>query len=198
MDAVGIEQAHLVGHSLGGGIALHTNFQYPERVGRLALLASGGLGRELRMLLRVTTLPGSSVALAGLLDARLDRLWERLGWVRAHEATYLEKKEMRALLAQPEHRWAFLSMLRGVSNITGQTVSAVEHFALFTQPVLLIWGDADRTIPLIHGQRAARALKRAHLEVLPGCGHYPHLEQPQKVAALLENFLLSPDWPPAT
>jgi pimeloyl-ACP methyl ester carboxylesterase len=197
LDAVGIERAHLVGHSLGGGIAMHMSIQYPERVGRMALLSSGGLGRELRLLLRLTTLPGSSLVLAGLLTSRWDGLWERLGWVRPHETIYHEKRQMRALLARPDHRWAFLRTLRSVSNITGQTVSAVQHLYLFTQPMLLIWGARDRTIPVLHGQRAVRQLKRAHLEVLPECGHYPHLEQPAAVARLLEQFLQAPEWPPA-
>ncbi len=197
LDAVAIERAHLVGHSLGGGVALHLCIQYPERVARVALLSSGGLGRELRPLLRATTLPGSSLVLAGMLTSRWDRLWERLGWVRANDALYPEKRRMRALLARPDHRWAFLRMLRGVSNITGQTASAVQHLSLFAQPMLLIWGARDRTIPVLHGQRAVRQLKRAHLEVLPDCGHYPHLEQPAAVARLLEQFLLAPEWPPA-
>jgi pimeloyl-ACP methyl ester carboxylesterase len=196
LDAVGIERAHLVGHSLGGGIALHTGFQYPERVGRMALLSSGGLGRELRPLLRMATLPGSSMLMAGLLASRWEGLWKRLGWVRPHEVTYREKSQMRALLARPEHRWAFLRMLRGVSNITGQTASAVQHLGLFAQPILLIWGARDRTIPLIHAQRAVRQLKRAHLEILPECTHYPHMEQPAVVARLLAQFLQAPEWPP--
>ncbi len=198
LDAVGIERAHLVGHSLGGGIAMHLGIQYPERVGRMALVSSGGLGRELRPLLRAATLPGSSLVLSSLLTSRWDRLWERLGWVQPDEALYPEKKRMRALLAQPDHRWAFLRMLRGVSNITGQTASAVQHLGLFTQPMLLLWGGRDRTIPVAHAQRAVRQLKRAHLEILPECGHYPHLEQPAAVARLLEQFLQAPEWPPAT
>jgi pimeloyl-ACP methyl ester carboxylesterase len=198
LDAVSIERAHLVGHSLGGGIALHMSIQYPERVQRVALLSSGGLGRELRPLLRVATLPGSSLVLSSLLASRWDGLWERLGWVRPHETLYPEKKRMRALLAHPDHRWAFLRMLRSVSNITGQTASAVQHLSLFAQPMLLIWGGRDRTIPLLHAQRAVRQLKRAHLEILPECGHYPHLEQPAAVARLLEQFLQAEEWPPAT
>ncbi|MBX7112617.1 MAG: alpha/beta fold hydrolase, partial [Dehalococcoidia bacterium] len=62
--ALGIERATVVGHSLGGGIAMQLAYQFPERVERLALVASGGLGRSVHPMLRAATLPGSEVFLA--------------------------------------------------------------------------------------------------------------------------------------
>ncbi len=199
MDAVGIEQAHLVGHSLGGGIAMHTLLQYPERVGRLALLATGGLGRELRLLLRITTLPGASWALALLTRPAWDRLIKRLGYREPTIPLKRETRQMWLKLAHPDHRWVFMRMLRGVSNITGQTVTALDRIDLvreLKEPILLIWGDRDRTIPLMHAQRAAQLIPNCQLEVLPGCGHYPAIECPEAVARLVERFLLAPESAP--
>jgi pimeloyl-ACP methyl ester carboxylesterase len=70
LDAVGVERADIVGHSLGAGLALHLFFQYPERVKRLALLAAGGMGRDLPLSLRLCTLTGSSAVIGALLASR--------------------------------------------------------------------------------------------------------------------------------
>ncbi|HET8674028.1 MAG TPA: alpha/beta fold hydrolase, partial [Thermoleophilaceae bacterium] len=63
MIALGHDKATVVGHSLGGGIALQFAYQFPERTERLALVSSGGLGREVHLLLRAATLPGAEFVL---------------------------------------------------------------------------------------------------------------------------------------
>src|SRR6185312_11669480 len=62
--ALGYERATVIGHSLGGGIAMQFAYQFPERVERLVLISSGGLGREVHPILRASTLPGSEIVLA--------------------------------------------------------------------------------------------------------------------------------------
>ncbi len=193
MDALGIGRAHLVGHSLGGGVALHAAFQYPERVGRLALMATGGFGRDLRPLLRLATLPGAALALAGLTSPAWIGLMERVRFSKLTAPLAREHLRMWARLNQADTRWVFLRMLRGVCDVTGQTVSALEHLPLLKQPVLLIWGDRDKTIPAAHARRAAALIQDCQLEILPGCKHYPPLERPEVVAPLLEQFLLAPE-----
>jgi pimeloyl-ACP methyl ester carboxylesterase len=192
MDAVGLQQAHFIGHSLGGGVAMHTRLQYPDRVGRLGLIAPGGMGRELRWLLRLPTLPGAEL----VMNVATRPLWDRIiKWLGYVEPTALHKRETRQGwldLSHADRRWAFLRMLRGVSNITGQTVSALDRLHLMQQPALLIWGARDRTLPVIQAQRAARLIPNCQLEILPDCGHYPALERPEQVATLLERFLLAP------
>lgn len=191
MDAVGIKQAHLVGHSLGGGVAMHTVWQYPERVNRLALVATGGLGREVHPLLRLASLPGASLVLAGIASPAWMHMLKRF---RFGTATPLarEKLEMWARLSQVESRRAFLRMLRSVCDVRGQRVSALDRLPEVHKPVLLIWGDHDTTVPIAHARRAALLIQDCQLEMLPGCDHYPSLEQPEAVAPLLERFLLAP------
>jgi pimeloyl-ACP methyl ester carboxylesterase len=63
LDKLGIARVTLVGHSLGGGIAMVFSYLFPERVDRLVLVASGGLGREVSPLLRSATLPGAEYVL---------------------------------------------------------------------------------------------------------------------------------------
>ncbi len=190
MDAVGIERAHLVGHSHGGGISMHILHQYPERVNRLALLATGGLGREVRPLLRVATLPGASLVLSGITSPIWLRLLGRLRFARLTELLEREQTRVWTRLANADNRWAFMRMLRSVCDITGQTVSAVERLPYMENPVLLVWGDCDKTIPVSHARNAAKLLPHCQLEVLPGCKHYPAIERPAMVAPLLERFFL--------
>jgi pimeloyl-ACP methyl ester carboxylesterase len=193
MDAVGIRRGHLVGHSLGGGIAMQTAWQYPERIQRLALVAPGGLGHDLRFLLRLATLPGASWGLAGAAWPLWTRLVLHTPFGKRVSPVARENMRMWTRLGQADSRWAFMRMLRGVSNINGQTVSALDGLALMQQPVLLLWGERDRTIPVVHARRAAPLIPHCQLEILPGCTHYPPLEQPDVVAALLERFLLAPE-----
>src|SRR4051812_37624620 len=76
LSAIGIRSATIVGHSLGGGVAMQFFWQFPERVDRLVLISSGGLGHEVSPLLRTVSLPGASKALAVLAHRRaLDALW---------------------------------------------------------------------------------------------------------------------------
>lgn len=113
LDAVGIERADIVGHSLGAGLALHLFFQYPERVKRLALLAAGGMGRDLPLSLRLCTLAGSSAVIGALLASRhsshpvartgrmiLRRLWPATAVADQHRAGF-ESSDGLATAGEP-------------------------------------------------------------------------------------------------
>src|SRR5688500_7047588 len=69
LDHLGIERVTLVGHSLGGGIAMQFYYLFPERVDRLVLVASGGLGREVNLVLRAATLPLAEQVLGVIASA---------------------------------------------------------------------------------------------------------------------------------
>ncbi len=76
----------------------------------------------------------------------------------------------------------------------GQAVSALNRLHLTAQvPTLLIWGDDDRIIPVAHGRAAHEALPGSRLEVLPGVGHFPHVEAPWEVTQILRDFMASTD-----
>ncbi len=193
MDALGIQRAHLVGHSLGGGIAMHIAWQYPERVNRLALVSTGGLGRDVRFALRMASLPGSSLVLASFTSPVWLWALKRLRAGRTVAPSLREKVQMWFRLGQADSRRAFLRILRSVCSIRGQRISALDRLYQMKHPVLLIWGERDRTIPVRHAHRAAPLLPNCQLEVLSGCKHYPPLERPEVVAALLERFLRAPE-----
>lgn len=195
LAVLGIERASIVGHSLGGGVAMQFFYQFPQRTERLVLVSSGGLGREVSPLLRSATLPGVSAALTlaahPRLLAGLRRGGDRLHEGGSRKGVYLQAIA-RALrpLAEPGARTAFLHTLRAVIDIRGQRVSATDRLYLLDgMPTLIVWGERDQTIPLAHGLAAHRAAPGSRFQTLPGAAHFPHLEDPDGLAAALGEFL---------
>ena len=198
--ALGHERATLVGHSLGGGIAMQFSYQFPEMVERLALVSSGGLGPEVSPILRAAALPGADLfiaATAGVGQKVGGAIGRGLAAVGMKPAADLaEVARGYASLAEPRRRKAFLATLRSVVGTDGQRVSAADRLYLAEEvPVLIVWGARDPIIPVGHGEDAHRALPGSRLEVFENAGHMPQLEQPGHFIAVLESFLA--DNPPA-
>ncbi len=202
LDALDVPSATVVGHSLGGGIAMQLAYLFPERVDRLVLVSSGGLGRELTPLLRAATLPGSELVLPvlasgwlhGVGDSAL-RLWRRVG-LPAVSPSSTQAWQSLTSLADADTRRAFLATSRSVIDAGGQTVSARSRLSgLTAREVLLIWGAGDRMIPSSHLEAARAELPHSRVEILPRSGHFPHLDEPDRFAAVLADFVRAPDRP---
>jgi len=197
LAVLGIERATIVGHSLGGGVAMQFFYQFPQRTERLVLVSSGGLGHEVSPLLRSATLPGVSALLALVAHPRLlsglRRCGDRLRESGSRQGVYLQAIA-RALrpLEQPGARTAFLHTLRAVIDARGQRVSATDRLYLLDGvPTLIVWGERDQTIPLAHGLAAHHAAPGSRFQTLPGAAHFPHLEAPAGLAGVLGEFLAS-------
>ena len=195
LSALGIERATMVGHSLGGGVAMVYFWQFPERVERLALVSSGGLGDEVSPLLRSAALPGASALISlathRLVTGNLDRagvaLRERGSWIGAQLQAVA-----RALrpLESAGQREAFVQTLRAVIDRHGQRVSATDRlYLLRDMPTLIAWGERDRTIPVEHGIAAHRTIPGSRFVTIPGAAHFPHIERPDELATALEDFI---------
>jgi pimeloyl-ACP methyl ester carboxylesterase len=195
MVALGHDRATIVGHSLGGGIAMQFAYQFPERCERLVLVSSGGLGREVHPLLRAATLPGSEWVLPLLTHARLlaagEAVGRAIGAMRLQAGTDLaEVARGFGSLGDSEARSAFIQTMRAVLDPGGQRVSALDRLYLAESvPTLLIWGDSDPVIPAEHGRIAHEAMPGSRLELLDGVGHFPQLERPRRFSKLLADFI---------
>ncbi|MGH7683620.1 MAG: alpha/beta fold hydrolase, partial [Vulcanimicrobiaceae bacterium] len=125
LDAKDIATATLVGHSLGGGVAMQFSYQFPEMTERLVLMSSGGLGRELHAILRMAALPGAEVVLPWLCSSRLRGLVEGsaklLGRAGVRAGTDV-REVWRGVgtLFDADTRRAFLQTMRTVVDVGGQ------------------------------------------------------------------------------
>jgi pimeloyl-ACP methyl ester carboxylesterase len=192
--ALGHDRATLVGHSLGGGIAMQLGYQFPEITERLVLVSSGGLGPEVSPVLRAATLPGADLFIAAtagparIVGSALARGLAAIG-LRPN-ADIAEVARGYASLADPDRRAAFLATLRAVVGTDGQRVDAADRLYLAAGvPVLIMWGERDPMIPVHHGENAHQAIAGSRLEIFDGVGHLPQLEAPGRFVAVLERFL---------
>ena len=196
LDALGHERVTIVGHSLGGGLALSFSWLYPDRVKKLALIAPGGFGHDIHPLLRAMSLPGAP-GMIRALSARpvravltgLVRLLRRLG-ARAQARTLRELQHILENLAEIGGRTGFIRSGRAVIGWRGVYGCALDFIGAFGRtPLLMLWGTADRTIPIAHGYAALERHPNAQLVALEGVGHLPHITQPAFVAQRLVEFL---------
>jgi pimeloyl-ACP methyl ester carboxylesterase len=195
--ALGHRRATVVGHSLGGGVAMQFSYEYPVFSERLVLVSSGGLGREVHPLLQAATLPGAEFVLPIIASARLTAAgsaiaqWlERMGLQAGPDLA--EMARGYASLADAGARQAFLHTLRAVIEPGGQRVSATDRLYLASMmPSLIIWGSADPLIPVEHAAIAQQAMPGSQLEVFEEAGHFPHLEDPIRFARVLSDFMES-------
>ena len=194
---LGHRRATVVGHSLGGGIAMQFSYEYPVFCERLVLVDSGGLGPEVHALLRAATLPGSEFVLPLIAHSRLHILGEAVGQALGRFGLELghdlaEMVRGYASLSDAEARRAFLHTARAVIDIAGQRVTATDRLYLAELlPTLIIWGRRDPIIPVAHAAVAQRAVPDSRVEIFDRSGHFPHIEEPVRFARVLIDFIES-------
>ncbi|MBC7678150.1 MAG: alpha/beta fold hydrolase [Pseudorhodobacter sp.] len=195
LAGLGHDRVSLVGHSLGGGVALQFAYQFPERVERLALVCSGGLGKEVSVFLRAATLPGAHLVLPLLAGrwvrqgaASLGRLLSR---ARITVPTGLEECLVGfGSLSDRGTREAFVHTARSVLDPAGQRVDARDRLYLAADlPLFVVWGRKDAIIPVAHGEALVRSVPGTTLEVFEQSGHFPHLTEPTRLAEVLADWL---------
>jgi pimeloyl-ACP methyl ester carboxylesterase len=194
LSALDIGKATVVGHSLGGGVAMQFAYQFPERCERLVLVSSGGLGKEVHLLLRAAALPGADWVLPMLTSRGVRGLGHgiaatlRLGRI-APSGDIGVLASGFASLDTAGSRSAFLHTVRSVIDTQGQRVSANDRLHLAAVlPTLIVWGERDSIIPPAHGEAAHEAMPGSRLELFPDAGHMPHHHDPERFAAVLADF----------
>lgn len=190
LDQVGVDRFDLMGTSLGGLVGLRLAQRCPDRVRRLVLLSSAGLGRAMPWPVHLATLPGVGPLLMRPSRSGTDWVLRRYlttnragmpGEVQEALVAYLHASER---MGDARFLWR---ALRAFGGLGGQReVVGPDELAALELPVLVCWGDADRFFPLRHARRAARALAAGRLEVIRGAGHSPNWETPD---AFLERVL---------
>jgi pimeloyl-ACP methyl ester carboxylesterase len=176
LDALGIDKATVVGHSLGGGVAMTFASQHRNYCRRLVLLNSGGFGSEVSVLLRMLSVRGTGFVLP--LIAAVRAVWTG------------GASTVREVVPSRDDRRVFLRTLRSVVNLRGQAASALACLHFFADlPTQIIGGENDQVIPVAHAHAAHTALPGSRLDIIPGAGHDPQMQRPEIVAGLIDDFV---------
>ncbi len=195
LGVLGHDRATVVGHSLGGGIAMQFAYQFPQMVERLVLIGSGGLGKEVNPLLRVLSAPGTEYILPLVLAPQIHSLVRSVG-------SAISRFGMRAdpFMGEVWQAWsrltdvraqrAFIHTIRAVIDVSGQRVSARDRLYLAHEiPTLIVWGDRDQVIPVEHAHAAHELMPGSRLEIVEGAGHFIPIERPELLDSLLRDFM---------
>ena len=189
---LGVESATVVGHSLGGGVAMQLAYQFPASVERLVLVDSGGLGRNVSPALRAVALPGAEWVLPAVFNPYAARAAARLlrPLQRVTPPALAQVVAGLATLADAEARTAFVLTARSVIDVGGQRVSATDRLYLTAAlPLLLVWGGRDPVIPVAHGESLHAQLPGSRLVVFDRAGHFPQVEDPGRFAGVVGEFV---------
>jgi pimeloyl-ACP methyl ester carboxylesterase len=190
MSALGIEKAHIVGHSLGGAVSMRLVLRQPASVDRLVLVDSGGLGREVSMMFRILSLPllGEMLSRPSLSgSAALLKMFVHDSAIITDELV----KQNYQMNALPGAHQAILKSLRTNVNVWGQIDNSrdIHGITSISNPVLVIWGRQDNLIPVAHTDIADKGFPIVRVEIIENCGHFPMLEHASEFNKLLLDFL---------
>lgn len=197
LTVLGVDKVTVVGHSLGGGVAMQFGYQFPERTERIILVAPGGLGPEVTPLIRAVSLPGFNQVMGLLTLPGVRHLGKaglhalaRTGLTATHDLD--EVAEIYESFHDPRARKAISHVVRAVVDTRGQLVTMVDR-AYLTQamPMLVVWGEQDMVIPVKHARTAATVAPGAMVEVLGNSGHFPHKDHPERFVKIVNDFIRS-------
>lgn len=186
MLGIGLEQAVIVGHSMGGFVALATALVSPELVCGLVLVGTAASG--------VPQLLGSSEEARAALGRRQGSLEEIVrANIEAGVAPGFLPLHQDSLARFVAGRVAIAPRGRGVEGQrrAAGTFDVRERLWEIACPTLVCHGDADAVVPVARGQELAQVIPGANLLLWPGVGHYPQLECPQALASAIRRFCLS-------
>jgi 4,5:9,10-diseco-3-hydroxy-5,9,17-trioxoandrosta-1(10),2-diene-4-oate hydrolase len=190
LATLGVERASLVGNSAGGLIVSLFALSYPEKVERLVLVSSGGLGRQMSWFLRLLSLP-----IVGDLfyQPHLQAPYDITRRVFYQPPLFLPEvlPEMQRTLSLPGFRHAGLKSIRSSINLFGlrQHRYILPQLKQLPAPLMIVWGEEDKILPVSHARLAQQALPDSVVHIIPQCGHWPHMEKDTEFNALLTRFL---------
>ncbi len=197
LSVLDIESVTVVGHSLGGGVAMQFAYQFPQLVNRLILVGAGGVTKDVNIALRLAALPIGAEALAllrlPLVLPALQTIGRLLGGVAGSTGVGRDIPNALRILAdlpEPTASAAFTRTLRAVVDWRGQVVTMLDRCYLTESvPVQLIWGEQDVVIPVSHAHMAHAAMPGSRLEIFPKSGHFPFHDDPDRFIDLVEEFI---------
>jgi pimeloyl-ACP methyl ester carboxylesterase len=192
INALKLQYATFIGHSVGASLALKLALESPERVERLVLISCFGIGREISITSRLLAAFPLIVHLSQP-SAKNVRLILRQN-VHNLELVPDEWVEMRSKAFKlPGRKQAFASFLKSSISLLGVRRSVfrpiVSQLSNITVPTLIIWGKQDAIVPVAHAHIAVKKIFNARLHVFDQCGHWAQFEYPREFNQLVAEFL---------
>ena len=187
-----LEQVDIVGHSFGGGVAQMLLLLCPERIRRLVLVSSGGLGREVGMALRLASIP----RVVELLGQPFMTVGTRLA-LRGAGYSKEEIADVCTMNAKRGSARAFARTVRDIADWRGQrrTFYQRAHELGALPPMAVLWGDRDTMIPMAHGRAFAASVDGVVFKLVPNGSHFLHHDQPDPFVQIVREFLDAPHLP---
>jgi pimeloyl-ACP methyl ester carboxylesterase len=198
LSVLDIDRVTVVGHSLGGGVAMQFAYQFPQLVDRLILVSAGGVTKDVNIALRWASLPMlGSEALAflrlPLVLPALQVVGRMAGNLIGSTGLGRDLPDVLRILAdlpEPTASSAFARTLRAVVDWRGQVVTMLDRCYLTQSvPVQLIWGKRDSVIPISHAHLAHAAMPGSQLEIFDRSGHFPFHDDPDRFVEVVERFI---------
>lgn len=188
LDAMGIEKAHLVGNSLGGGTSMMLALRRPEKVGKMVLMGSGGgfpvasvmPTTGLKMLMGFYEAPGPS-------RERLAAFISEMVYDKSRITDQLLEERLAAAMAPDVVACPPFGFRDGRPPVPDDVWR--ERLDLLTHETLIVWGREDRVMPLDNGFILMKQIPNARMHVMPHCGHWAQWEKAEEFNTLVGQFL---------
>ncbi|MCV7027978.1 alpha/beta fold hydrolase [Mycobacterium sherrisii] len=186
---------HVVGHSIGGAVALQLLALAPDRVATLTLVSSVGFGAETHPMLRLAATPVLGALATRYTSRRSAHLLERQLYVdrslvtgeRIDRAMMFARRPETGLVLHETARWC--GSIRGIRPQWRNAL--LNRVSDHVRPTLIVWGQRDRILPAHHVGAARRHFPHARVHVFSGVGHLPQVEAAQAFTELTLDFLRS-------
>jgi len=179
IDKMGLEKVHLVGHSMGGIVAIQYALLHPEKVEKMVLVSSPFYPRPATLSLKLLRIPllGRAIFWAG--KGPIGRFYLK--------RAFFNEEKMEEIFMEDLERVSYRVMLSSMKSI--QSIDLREKISDLKQPVLIIWGKEDRQVPVSVGKELQKGIKGSRLVIFDRCGHCPMVEWPQRFCHEVKTFL---------
>jgi 4,5:9,10-diseco-3-hydroxy-5,9,17-trioxoandrosta-1(10),2-diene-4-oate hydrolase len=192
MEVQRIDNASIVGNSMGGMLALMFALKYPDKLRKLVIEDAGGIGKEVSLNLRLLSLP----LLGEMVIQPSRRLAARFLNNMVYDPAMIPDEMIELFyqyMAQPGGKKCLLTMERNMFNFFGRRSyivnSILNNLPTIKAPTLVIWGKQDNISSAAHAHLAAEKIPNCSLKIFDRCGHIPHFEHVEEFNDVVLKFL---------
>jgi pimeloyl-ACP methyl ester carboxylesterase len=181
VDTMGLRKVNLVGHSMGGIVAIKYAFLHPNKVERIVIVGSPFYPRPLPIYFKLLNVPILGRGFFWLATRPLGRFYLKKAFFNEEkmEDPFLKDLKMASYSA-------VVSSMRSIQSTDLRPgLSGLKH------PVLIIWGNEDRFVPVSIGKELHKEIKGSRIVIFDRCGHCPMIEWPQRFCHEVKTFLFS-------